>query len=180
MGAGRRKTGAGMQALGPVGQGRARSGSAASLRRWACVGAAVVCLASLGARGAVAQGPACTRMQFEAAVSDAAGALRNLNAQNRPSFQGKLRALKDKRGWTHSQFLKKATPLVQDAKIAQFDKESGEFLGTIQSMGAEGASAKEPDCARLTDVKAHMQALVASQQAKWTYMIERIDQELAK
>jgi hypothetical protein len=119
-------------------------------------------------------------MQFEAAVSDAAGALRDLNARNRPPFQEKLRALKDKRGWTHDQFLKEATPLVQDAKIAQYDKESGEFLEKIQSMGAEGASAKEPDCARLGDVKTHMQSLVASQQAKWNYMIERVDQELAK
>ena len=135
---------------------------------------------SLGPADAAAQGSGCTRMQFEAAVSDAAGALRDLNAQNRPPFQTRLRALKDKRGWTHDQFMREAAPLVQDAKIAQFDKESSEYLEKIQTMGAEGASAKEPDCARLTDVKTHMQALVASQQAKWKYMLDRIDQELAK
>ena len=150
-----------------------------SLRAW-CATAAVAGLAGFVPNEAAAQGPGCTRMQFEAAVSDAAGALRDLNAQNRPAFQEKLRALKDKRGWTHDQFLKEATPLVQDAKIAQYDKDSGEFLEKIQTMGAEGASAKEPDCARLGDVKAHMQSLVASQQAKWTYMIERINEELAK
>jgi hypothetical protein len=133
-----------------------------------------------GMPGAMAQGPACTRMQFEATVSDAAGALRDLNARNRPPFQEKLRALKDKRGWSHDQFLREAAPLVQDAKIAQYDKESGEYLEKIQTMGSEGASAKEPDCTRLTDVKMHMQSLVASQQSKWKYMIERIDQELAK
>lgn len=129
---------------------------------------------------AAAQGPACTKMQFEAAVSDAAGALRDLNAQNRPPFQEKLRALKDKRGWSHDQFLKEAAPLVQDARIAQYDKESGEFLERIQSMGAEGAAAKEPDCAQLTQLRSHMQALVASQKAKWQYMLQRVDQELAK
>jgi hypothetical protein len=177
---GKAKTGAGMQASRPVFGRWMRSGGVAALRAWFCAGAAVAGLADLAAPGAIAQGSACTRMQFEAAVSDAAGALRDLNAQNRPPFQQKLRALKDKRGWTHDQFLKEATPLVQDAKIAQYDKESGEFLEKIQSMGAEGASAKEPDCARLGDVKAHMQSLVASQQAKWKYMIERIDQELAK
>jgi hypothetical protein len=150
-----------------------------SLRAW-CATAAVAGLAGFVPNEAAAQGPGCTRMQFEAAVSDAAGALRDLNAQNRPPFQQKLRALKDKRGWTHDQFLKEATPLVQDAKIAQYDKESGEYLEKIQTMGAEGASAKEPDCARLGDVKTHMQSLVASQQAKWKYMIERVDQELAR
>ena len=167
-----------MQALGPVKRGWTRLSSVALLRGLARAGATAFCLA--GSPHAMAQGPACTRMQFEAAVSDAAGALRDLNAQNRPNFQTKLRALKDKRGWTHDQFLKEATPLVQDAKIAQYDKESGEYLEKIQSMGAEGATAKEPDCTRLTDVKTHMQALVTSQQAKWTYMLERVDQELAK
>lgn len=152
----------------------------ASLYGWIIAATAAAGFAGLAGAGALAQGPACTRMQFEAAVSDAAGALRDLNARNRPPFQEKLRALKDKRGWTHDQFLKEATPLVQDAKIAQYDKESGEYLEKIQSMGAEGASAKEPDCARLGDVKTHMQSLVASQQAKWNYMIERVDLELAK
>jgi len=169
-----------MQASGPVERGWRRLSGVASLRAWVRAGAAAVCLASFTPSEAIAQGSACTRMQFEAAVSDAAGALRDLNAQNRPSFQEKLRALKDKRGWTHDQFLREATPLVQDAKIALFDKESSEYLEKIQSMGAEGATAKEPDCTRLTDVKTHMQSLVASQQAKWTYMLQRVDQELAK
>jgi hypothetical protein len=180
MAGGEARTGAGMQALEPVGRGRTRPGSAVSLRRWMCAGVVAAGFVSLAAADAMAQGPACSRMQFEAAVSDAAGALRDLNAQNRPPFQTRLRALKDKRGWTHDQFLREATPLVQDARIAQFDKESSEYLEKIQTMGAEGASAKEPDCARLTDVKTHMQSLVASQQAKWKYMIERVDQELAK
>lgn len=171
------ETGAGMQALGPV---CGRWGGVAALRMWFCACAIAAGLAGFGASDATAQGAACTRMQFEAAVMDAAGALRELNAQNRPPFQEKLRALKDKRGWTHDQFLKEATPLVQDAKIAQYDKESGEYLEKIQSMGAEGAAAREPDCARLGDVKTHMQSLVASQQAKWKYMIERVDQELAR
>jgi hypothetical protein len=169
-----------MQALGPVFGRWMRLVGVASLRTWLYAGATAAGLAGFGASEAIAQGPACTRMQFEAAVSDAAGALRDLNAKNRPPFQEKLRALKDKRGWTHDQFLKEATPLVQDAKIAQYDKESGEFLEKIQTMGSEGASAKEPDCARLTDVKTHMQSLVASQQAKWTYMLQRVEQELAK
>jgi len=169
-----------MQARGPVAVGRM---AARGVLRRGCASAAVVGLRFLLAAGvapAAAQGPACSRMQFEASVSDAAGALRDLNAQNRPPFQEKLRALKDKRGWSHDQFLKEATPLVQDARIAEYDKESGDYLGQIQSMGAEGAAAAEPDCGQLTQLKSHMQALVASQKAKWQYMLGRIDLELAK
>jgi hypothetical protein len=137
-------------------------------------------LVSVSAATALAQGPACTRMQFEAAVSDAAGALRDLNAQNRPPFQAKLRALKDKRGWTHDQFLKEAVPLVQDPKITEYDKQSGDYLNKIQSMGAEGAAAATPDCSQLTQLRQNMESLVASQQAKWQYMLQRVETELAK
>lgn len=163
-----------MQARGPVAMGR-RAARAA--------GNAMLLLGfslATGGTPAAAQGPACTRMQFEASVSDAAGALRDLNAQNRPPFQQKLRALKEKRGWSHDQFLREAAPLVQDAKIAEYDKESAIYLDKIQSMGAEGAAAAEPDCSHLTDLKASMQALVTSQKAKWQYLLGRIDQELAK
>jgi hypothetical protein len=129
---------------------------------------------------AAGQGPACTKMQFEAVVGEAASALRDLNAQNRPAFQVKLRALKDKRGWSHDQFLKEAAPLVQDDKSAEYDRQSGDYLTRIQSMGAEGAAAKEPDCSQLGQLKSHMQALVESQKAKWQYLLGKIEQELAK
>lgn len=168
-----------MQARGPVAAGiEARCG--ALPRALACAGLALLGFAFAFVAPASAQGPACTRLQFSAAVADAAGALRDLNAQNRPPFQAKLRALKDKRGWSHDEFLKEAAPLVQDARMAEYDRESGDYLSKIQSMGEEGAAAREPDCEQLTQLRSHMQALVASQKAKWRYMLERIDQELAK
>jgi hypothetical protein len=147
-------------------------------------GATAAALAVVGLQaatvGAAAQGPACSRIEFEAAVNDAAGALRDLNAQNRPTFQARLRALKDKRGWSQDQFLKEASPLVQDEKSAEYDRQSADDLARIQSMGAEGAAAKEPDCTQLEQLRAHMQSLVASQKAKWQYMLEKIELELAK
>jgi hypothetical protein len=119
-------------------------------------------------------------MQFEAVVSEAGAALRDLNAQNRPAFQSKLRALKDKRGWSNDQFLREAAPLVQDAKAEEYDRQSADYLAKIESMGAEGAAAREPDCSHLTELRSHMQALVASQKAKWQYLFSKLDQELAK
>lgn len=129
---------------------------------------------------AAAQGPDCTRLQFEAVVAEAAAALRDLNAHNRPTFQSKLRALKDKRGWSNDEFLRNASPLVQDAKTEQYDRESSEDLAKIQSMGAEGAAASEPNCAHLDELKARMQSLVTSQKAKWQYLFGKLEQELAK
>ncbi|MFZ8444621.1 hypothetical protein ACO1NI_13595, partial [Staphylococcus aureus] len=72
-------------------------------------------------------GPAvadCTRADFEGVVDAAAGTLRDMNAANKPKFQDKLRQLRDKRGWDQDQFVKEATPLVVDERIASFDQQS--------------------------------------------------------
>src|SRR5262249_22619953 len=94
----------------------------------------------------------CQRTDFEAVVDDAAAALRELNLKNKPDFQEKLRQLKDKRGWSHDQFLTEAAPFVRDDKIAVFDQQSDQLLNDISSLGQEGADAKTPDCALLHEL----------------------------
>jgi hypothetical protein len=137
-------------------------------------------LAGLADAGpALAQAPRCSKADFEAVVDEAAGALRDLARQNTPPFQAKLRQLKVKRGWSDEQFLKEAEPLVRDEKIAAFDQKSEEFLLRITS-GGQTASAGSPDCGLLAGLRATMQALVETQKAKWAYMFEKIEGELAK
>ena len=113
-------------------------------------------------------------------VEQAAGALRDLNSKNKPLFQEKLRGLKDKRGWTHEQFLTEAAPFVRDDKIEAFDSSTEGLLSSIASMGQEGASAKSPDCAVLLELRARMKVLVETQTARWAYMFEKIETELWK
>lgn len=122
----------------------------------------------------------CGRADFEAVVEEAAGGLRDLNTENKPAFQDKLRQLKTKRGWTHDQFLREAAPFVRDDKIAEFDTRIEELLGAIGAMGQEGANAKKPDCALLLELRARMKVLVETQIAKWSYMFSKIDAELGK
>jgi hypothetical protein len=122
----------------------------------------------------------CDKADFEAVVDQAAAALRELNAKNKPSFQEKLRQLKAKRGWTHDDFLKLAAPLVQDEKIAEFDQQAADYLDNINSLGSEGAGAATPDCALLREVRSSMTGLVGAQEAKWAYMFAKIDGELAR
>lgn len=137
-------------------------------------------LAMLAWAPAVEAAPACTRADFEAAVGEAAEALRNLNQTNKPAFQGKLRQLKGKRGWSHDQFLAEAAPIVQDARISAYDEQSSAFLAKIEKLGAEGTSAEAPDCARLDEVRHTMRALVEVQNSKWSYMFEKIGGELSR
>lgn len=125
-----------------------------------------------------AQAQACAKADFEAVVDEAAGALRTLGRQNTPQFQARLRQLKEKRGWSDDRFLKEAEPLVRDERIADYDRQSEEFLARITSAGQSGAEA--PDCALLTELRATMKALVDTQKAKWAYMFEKIEAELRK
>ena len=123
---------------------------------------------------------ACAKSDFEAVVDEAAAALRDLNMENKPAFQEKLRQLKDKRGWTHDEFLNEGAAFVRDDKIAVFDRDSERLLNDISSLGQEGADAKTPDCALLLELRARMKVLVDTQTGKWTYMFEKLDAALAQ
>ena len=146
----------------------------------AIVAAALVAAGTTAPIAARAADGACSKTDFEAVVEEAAASLRDLNAKNKPAFQDKLRQLKDKRGWTHDQFMKEAAPYVRDDKIEVFDQSTDELLSAISTMGQEGASAKTPDCALLLELRARMTVLVETQISKWSYMAAKIDADLAK
>ncbi len=141
---------------------------------------AVLLLVMAGQIGEAEAQAACSKADFEAVVDQAAAALRDLNYKNRPEFQDRLRQLKDKRGWSNDEFLKEAAPFVRDEEIAVFDRKSEDLLNAISTMGQEGADAKTPDCALLTELRARMAVLVETQRAKWAYMFAKIDAELKK
>ena len=134
--------------------------------------------AALAQEGAWEQ--ACAKSDFETVVDQTAAALRDLTSKNKPAFQEKLRLLKDKRGWSQDQFMKEATPFVRDEKIAVYDRDSERLLDDISSLGQEGAEAKTPDCALLNSLRAQMNELVEKQNAKWSYMFQKLDTALAK
>lgn len=138
------------------------------------------CLILAGIASAGAQSASCSKAEFEAVVDSAAAALRDLNHKNRPLFQEKLRELKTKRAWTDDQFLKEAAPLVKDDKTDALDQASSTLLAKITSMGAEGAQAKTPDCALMSELNGYMQQLVSAQTEKWTYLFDKLSSEMAK
>ncbi|MES1180108.1 MAG: hypothetical protein ABUL43_02820 [Hyphomicrobium sp.] len=123
---------------------------------------------------------ACAKEDFESVVETAAGSLRDLNNQNRPVFQEKLRALKEKRNWSHDEFIDKAKPFVKDDKTATYDQTTDELLSAIASMVQEGAASAAPNCALMPELRVRMKALVDAQTAKWSYMFQKLDAELAK
>ncbi len=154
----------------------------ATARVWASlVGLGLLSLATVALLlPAAAQTPACSRTDFETVVEDAATALRDLNLDNKPKFQARLGELRQKRGWTHDQFLAEAAPLVQDQTIADYDTQSSKLLDEIQSGGQAGSTGRAPDCALLSEIRATLKTLLGVQKAKWAYMMTKIDAELAR
>ncbi len=170
------------------------------LGRWCSIGGgrvAVAALAGLMAISAVARAQdaappvapapgaaaeaapaACTKADFETVVDQSAAALRDLNIQNRPRFQEKLRALRTKKAWSEDQFLKEAVPYVKDDEIDAYDRRTTELLNRIASMGDEGTASATPDCGLYQVLRGHMNQLVETQNAKWAYMFRKIDAAL--
>lgn len=143
-------------------------------------GISVVAMAFCHSYSLAAEPPAgCAKEDFESVVEEAAGSLRDLNAKNRPLFQEKLRQLKDKRHWSHDEFIERAKPFVKDEKTEVYDKTTNELLSAIAAMGQQSAEAAEPDCSRMLDLRARMKLLVDTQSAKWAYMFQKLDAELA-
>lgn len=150
------------------------------MRSGLCAVAALLLAVVGAARPASPQTPTCAKTDFEAVVNEAGAALRDLNQQNTPLFQAKLRQLKDKRSWTNDQFLKEAEPLVRDEAIAGFDRTSEELVARITGAGQSEPAPTAPDCTLLTGLRADLKALVVTQQAKWAHMFGKIEAELAK
>jgi predicted dithiol-disulfide oxidoreductase (DUF899 family) len=138
------------------------------------VSIAVFAVATVAFAGAVNAQP-CARADFEAVVDQASATLVNVAQKNTPAFQSKLRALKDKRGWTNEQLMQDGAPFVRDDTISAFDEKSEELLIKINSQASASA-----DCKVLADLKGTMAALVETQTSKWAYMFDKIDKELAK
>jgi hypothetical protein len=151
------------------------------MRARVCAAVVVVLLALAGAgQTALSQGAACAKADFEAVVNAAGAALRDLAQQNLPALQGKLRELKDKRSWSNDEFQKQADPVVRDETIAGYDKKSEELVARITGGGGASEAGPAPDCALLTGLQDDLKLLVQTQQAKWTHMLAKVQQELAK
>lgn len=140
----------------------------------------VLCISLVMADAGSARSLQCSKADFEAVVDEAAASLRTLNQINRPRFQTRVRELANKRGWTHDQLMSNGAELVRDEKIEEFDQRSDRLLQRISNMGDAGRNAREPDCRLLDELRGHMRDLIEMQQAKWTYMLDKLAREQAK
>ena len=145
-------------------------------------GAAGVFLVSAAMCGAAAA--ACDRDAFATVVSQASAELAAINNAQKTGLHEKLKLLKARQGWADADFVTKATPFVQDAKIAEFDQGNKSLLARVPQLGAPASlagaapslpSADDRNCAMLQELRGLMAQLVENTRAKWTYMLAKID-----
>jgi hypothetical protein len=136
--------------------------------------AGVIMGLGIGGQGLAAS---CTREEFAQAVDRAGDALRELNADNAPRLQAKLRQLKDARHWPDSGFEEKAFALLQDERTAALDRTLNDLLAKLDQLGRVQPGA-EPDCAQLEELTATSLELQATVKAKAAYTLGKIDQML--
>jgi hypothetical protein len=145
------------------------------MKRLLTIMVGVVCLVSF--EGAAAQ--TCTREDFAKAVNGAGVALRQLNAENAPRLQAKMRQLKTKMNWPDVGFEEKAYQALQDERVAALDADANDRLARIDTLGTIGPAA-EPDCAKLQELSAASLELQATVKAKTSYMLSKLDQMLGE
>jgi hypothetical protein len=145
------------------------------MRRVVRIAAVAVGLAAVPGPGAAA----CTREDFSKAVNEAGAVLRQLNAENVPRLQAKMRQLKTKMRWPDAGYEEKAFEVLQDERTAALDAGANDLLSRIDTLGTVDANA-EPDCAKLQELTAASLELQATVKAKSSYLLGKIDHMLGE
>jgi hypothetical protein len=115
----------------------------------------------------------CTADDFAAAVDKSGSQLRAFNAEALPKLRDKLKELKVAKGWGDD-YEEQGLGSVRDARAEKFDADAEELITKIDTLGRPPTDAP-PDCAKLAELKAAGQALLALMKAKSAHTFSRID-----
>lgn len=147
-----------------------------TLKRLAIFAAGLAVAVAL--QGAAATAQPCTAEDFGTAVDSAGGALRAYNLEAAPKLQARIRALAAKKGWSDQEADDSAIVYLQDDRLAKLDETANTLLAQIDTLGR--LEPGQPiDCAKLDVLKTAGIELLAVMKAKSTYLISKIDADVA-
>lgn len=145
-----------------------------------------------GATGAAAAED-CGQERFSAVVNEARGQLQALIAENRQIFQEKLARIKEQAKLTDADFLAQGRALIEDDKIAAFDRQHEELVAKIPGIGRSARSvaslagvapsmtpSENQRCVMLDELRGIMGQVVENTRAKWSYLQDKTDAALAE
>ena len=120
----------------------------------------------------------CAPDDFGKAVDGAGAALRAYNLEAAPKLQVRIKALAAKRGWSEQDAEENSITSLQDDRIAKLDETANELLAKVDTLGRLEPG-KPVDCNKLNELKTAGIELLAVMKAKSTYLISKIDAEVA-
>lgn len=139
----------------------------------------VACLTA-SPMAAVAAAPAtCTADDFGLAVDEAGARLRAFNAEASPKLQAKLKALKDKKGWSGPDADDKSHDFLHDQRLDSLDEQANELLVNIDTLGRPPEN-QPPDCSKLDELRAASSELLTVMRTKSSYTIAKIEGEVGR
>lgn len=125
-----------------------------------------------------ASGGTCSADDFAAAIDLSGASIRSFNAKALPELRAKLRALKDKRGWSEDTYEQNALDSIRDQKISEYDRTAEDLITTIDTLGRP-PEGQELDCSKLSELNAAGLELLSVMKAKSAYTLAKLDTEIA-
>jgi hypothetical protein len=133
--------------------------------------AAMLIMFPAGAQAA----PQCDGRAFGVQIDQAAQALRTLNRESERRFHERLEALSKKQGWSEAQKADKAAAAMDDTKLETFNADIEELVAKLDTLSATPNS--EVSCARLSELRAVQEKLVAVMGQKSGFILAQLEAE---
>ncbi len=120
----------------------------------------------------------CDARAFGVQIDLAAQALRTLNRESERRFHERLQALGKRQGWSDAQKADKAAAAMDDSKLEAFNADIEELVARLDSLSATPNN--EVSCARLGELKAVQDKLVAVMGQKSGFILAQLEVEGTK
>ncbi|MEE9590081.1 MAG: DUF1134 domain-containing protein [Hyphomicrobiaceae bacterium] len=134
----------------------------------------IACCLALSVFGSPhAQNATCSEEEIGRVVDDTGRALRDLNRQSERQISAKLTVLGEKTGWTDEQRIANTQKILQDDKLAQFDRRIDVLIGRIDTLGQ--SSPQTDACHRLDAIKQVRDQLLTILGQKSGYVLAKLD-----
>ena len=135
-------------------------------------------LSIVGCYGTAASAQSCKPEDFGTAVDNAGASLRAYNLEAAPRLQARIKVLATKKGWNDQEAEDSAIVYLQDSRIAKLDETANTLLAKIDTLGRLEPG-QPVDCTKLEELKTAGIELLAVMKAKSTYLVSKIDAEVA-
>jgi hypothetical protein len=120
----------------------------------------------------------CDARAFGVQIDQTAQALRTLNRESERRFQERLLAIAKAQGWTEAQKADKAAAAMDDSKLDTFNAEIEQLVGQLDTLNITPKN--DISCARLSELKAVNDKLIAVMRQKAGFILAQLESEAAR